>query len=362
MKIPVIKRRHRYSSQEPGIPAPSYPSSGNEHSAFSLPEYETVGGTRKADLYGHILEIQRMSTEDGPGLRTTIFLKGCTLHCPWCHNPESISLQDELEWLAVHCIGCSTCIGVCSRQALEFSPDGELLIKREVCTGCGACAAACPSGAMHMIGYRETVSDMCNELLKDAAYFKHSKGGITISGGEAALQSAFVAKLAESLQSSGVPVALDTCGFCKTGDLLDAAQHVTLVLFDLKIADPKQHKEIVGGDLHVILSHLELLLEQKKRIWLRTPVIPGFTASIKNITALAEIIEGYRRCYGDQAIERWELCAFNNLCADKYMRLGKVWACKDTPLISAETMEELISAACEAGIPREFVRGTGMTR
>ena len=312
---------------------------------------------------GHILEIQRMSTEDGPGLRTTLFLKGCPLHCPWCHNPESISSLKQLQWFSVKCIGCHTCIKSCPDQALSVGAQGEIMIDRGLCTSCGICAESCPTQAMSLIGYYEDSLSITEELLKDRAYFTGAtEGGVTISGGEALLQAPFVAEVFSSLQAQGISTALDTCGVCSSEALKIGIEAADIILFDLKLSDPITHAKLVGGELTVILTRLRQVLERGKRVWIRTPIIPGFTDSDENIRGLALILSDLIGQYGEQAIERWELCAFNDLCADKYKRLGIPWLLAESPLMSEERMEYLVSVATEAGISTHIVSWTGMTK
>ena len=170
--------------------------------------------TTSSSPQGLVLEILRMSTEDGPGLRTTVFLKGCPLNCRWCHNPESLSRHPEIQWIASRCMGCRTCENVCERKALEFASTG-LVIRRERCIGCGTCAKACPTTAMELLGTRWTVQDLVRELVKDRAYYHHSRGGVTLSGGEPTLQASFVEALAREFGREGVVQVHDEA--CLTG-------------------------------------------------------------------------------------------------------------------------------------------------
>ena len=315
-------------------------------------------------MIGRILEIQRMSTEDGPGLRTTLFLKGCSLRCPWCHNPESINKKIHVEWLESFCLHCGACIAVCPAHAL--SPNSEtrhVAIDRSLCTGCGICEEQCPTNAMRTIGYEADTASIAKELLKDAAYLAHSPdGGITISGGEATLQAGFVHELFLMVHAAGLHTALDTCGFCTQEQMQMAAAQADLVLFDLKISEHALHTEIVGGDLHVILQNLELLIRMGKTIWIRTPIIPGYTDNTSNIEGISLIITNLCNIHGDDWLDRWELCAFNNLCTEKYMRLGSPWVLAKTPLVSKKTMESLVSAAILSGFSKEKISWTGMTK
>lgn len=182
-----------------------------------------------------VLDIQRMSTEDGPGLRTTLFVKGCPLSCKWCHNPESISYKMQNEWIKVRCIGCLSCIKVCPNNALTMTPNG-LIIDRQKCTVCKKCIDACPTGALETKGENKIVDGLYKELIKDKAYWGED-GGVTISGGEVLSQSKEAALLLAKLKADGVHTAIDTSGFCSRADIDKVLAYTDLFLYDLKIYD-----------------------------------------------------------------------------------------------------------------------------
>src|SRR6056297_2207847 len=272
---------------------------------------------------GLVLEIQKMSTEDGPGLRTTLFLKGCSLSCTWCHNPESISQKPQLRWIDNRCVGCLECLKSCPEGAL-WAGEAGISIDRSLCTGCGGCAEECPSGALELWGRVMNCSEAFDELMKDRAYFG-DEGGITISGGEAVLQAEFVHCLFSRCRAEGIHTALDTCGVCPTEKLRLAGQEADLFLFDIKEIDPSLHTEYTGGPLERVEENYRLLVElvrnsrlhnqvwsghREKRLWVRTPVIPGMTDRRENIAGIARLILEQ----GEDGVDRWELCAFNNLC------------------------------------------------
>lgn len=309
---------------------------------------------------GLILHLQRLSTEDGPGLRTTVFFKGCPLHCQWCHNPESISPAAEVQWLAVRCIGCKSCIEACVQNALTLTSDG-IVRDRALCTVCGACVEACPSGAMEMLGSTISVEELADELCKDRAYFEKSGGGVTFSGGEPTLQPAFVMELAQQLKASGVPLALDTCALCTRQTLAEMFPLFDTFLVDLKLIDPAEHQKWTGAPLERILDNLKWLAEEirthtpEKLLWIRTPLIPGATATQANLTS----ISAWLAANVGSTAARWELCAFNNLCRDKYTRLDQDWVFGQTELMSQAELDQAGAWARSGGFDpaRIFVTG-----
>jgi len=302
-----------------------------------------------------VLDIQRMSSEDGPGLRVTAFLKGCSLACKWCHNPESISFKGEVQWLSVRCLGCRTCEKNCPTGCLKLI-DGKIEIDRNECSSCFTCVDVCPSGAMELKGYKIDEKKLCRELLKDRAYFDKD-GGITLSGGEPLMQPGAI-ELLKDLKSEGVNTAIDTCGLVPADVLTAALPYTDVVLYDIKIIDSEQHKKWTGRGNEDILKNFEIVsawAQNGGRLWVRTPIIPGATESEENITAIGNFLKGFK------GIERWELCAFNNLCRDKYARLDKAWEFSETKLMTKEKMEKLLSCAKNTNACPD-IRTTGALR
>lgn len=316
-----------------------------------------------SSVTGTVLEIQRMSTEDGPGIRTTVFMKGCPMKCLWCHNPESISPKPQIHWVAVRCIGCHSCQDICPENALMMTDTG-LEIDRGVCTGCGECAEICPTTAIELLGSKWEVTALAKELLKDREYFKQSSGGITISGGEATLQWKFVSALLRVLKDEGVHICIDTCGIVRKVALDAILPYTDIVLYDLKEMDPKRHQVFTHNPIEAVLETLTIITEYVRthsapsEVWIRTPLIPGATARHDNIRAIGAFIA--ENCSG--VVSRWDLLAFNNLCKDKYMRLGLNWVYEDTNLLSRQMLEQLAGTATRSGVDPEIVHWSGSTR
>jgi len=316
-----------------------------------------------SSLRGLVLEIQRMSTEDGPGLRTTVFMKGCPLRCRWCHNPESLKRTPEVQWTGSRCIHCGLCETVCERQAIQRGPV-TLTILRDRCTGCGTCAAACPTTAMEVLGTWWTAKALADEVAKDEAYFRHSGGGVTFSGGEPTLQAPFIEETARELARRGVSAALDTCGLVSFDILERLTRHVSLILYDVKVFDSHRHRALTGADNPRILDNLRKLAylphvqSGTTNLWVRTPIVPSDTDTVDNIRRIAEFL-----CtLPPEAISRWDLCSFNHLCQDKYLRLGQPWPYADTPLKSAQEMNHLRCVAVSCGFPADRVFWSGTVR
>ena len=273
---------------------------------------------------GTILNIQRMSTEDGPGLRTTVFFKGCSLACKWCHNPESISFEKEHEWFGLKCIMCRTCEASCANNAISISEKG-LRIDNTKCKRCMKCTILCPTNALEGKGSEYSVQELLSELIKDRAYFGEH-GGVTLSGGEALAQHEFALHLLSMLNEAGVNAAVDTCGQVKFDFIREAYKYSPLFLYDLKLIKSEEHKKYTGFGNERILQNFTDLADMIRtkggsRLWIRTPLIPEATDSLENIAAIAQFIEDT----ASDVFERWELLEFNNLCASKYRRLNKIW-------------------------------------
>jgi pyruvate formate lyase activating enzyme len=242
--------------------------------------------------------------------------------------------------------------------------EAGLVVDLERCETSGKCVEACPSGAREMLGKTVTVNEVLHELLKDRAYYEKSGGGVTLSGGEPTFQPDFAEALLRALKEEGIPTALDTCGLCTTQTLERLLPYSDLVLFDLKLIDPEAHRFFTGASNKQILENLDMIRkhirvnEQDTKLWIRTPLIPGATATDGNLSAigqhLAEELDG--------TVSRWEICAFNNLCRDQYNRLGMEWAYAKNPLMSRDELSHWEQTAKTSGFNPDLVFATGATR
>ncbi len=312
---------------------------------------------------GTILRIQRMSTEDGPGIRSTVFFKGCPLVCVWCQNPEGISPRLQIYWEKTRCIGCRSCIDACTKGALVARETG-MVIDRLKCDSCGACSRACPSTAMEIYGEACDPDDLVREVLKDEVYFQKSGGGVTLSGGEPTMQHLFAKALLSAFKQEGLHTALDTCGQCSWETLETLLPHTDLVLYDLKEINSDKHKVFTGASNTRILENLILVSRFMKEhrlpgeLWIRTPLIPDCTVMPENLRGIGMFIKEHL----GPSVSRWELCTFNNLCIHKYEGLGIAWDFRKAALLSRDEAERLACLARESGIDPGIVCLSGPMR
>lgn len=296
-------------------------------------------------MENYILDIQRMSTEDGPGIRTTVFFKGCNLKCRWCHNPESLSFKQQKYWIEDNCIGCFSCEKVCPEQAISFTEIG-MKVNASLCTYCLRCADECPTNSIEVKGEKIEVAELYQELLKDISYYENSAGGVTLSGGEAVLHNDYVFELLKKLKLAKIHTAVDTAGHYPFEMLERLIPYTDLILFDLKIFDDETHQKFTGvSNKRIKENAIKLGKITYPKVWIRTPIIPNSTDSIENIEKLGEFIRDNL-----PHIEKWELVSFNNLSKDKYRLLGNVWEYDEEELMTKEEMTEL----CE--VAKKFVK------
>lgn len=305
------------------------------------------------------LDIQRMCGKDGPGLRTTIHFKGCSLACKWCRNPESIQRKRQIVWDSSRCLGCEGCVSICPAGAISASDDG-VHIDRRRCDGCESCVSACPTGAIEGRGIDAEPAELLKELVKDRAFFG-TDGGVTLSGGEALLQEDAV-ELLRLLQEEHIQTAVDTCGMVFPEQLTRALVHTDVLLYDLKLMDDAAHRHFTGQSNAMILRNLGIAAKWAKgtgRLWIRTPIIPGATDTPENIRAIG------CRIAAIGCVERWELCAFDNLCREQYRKLDLLFPYDGVPLMTRARMEALLVVAkatsacpdiCYTGTVREATR------
>ena len=265
---------------------------------------------------GRIFDIQRFSIHDGPGIRTTVFLKGCPLRCLWCSNPESISPEPQLSYVADKCIACGECMKVCKPDAISKDAAGKAVVDRERCTNCGACAPVCDPKALEMVGRDAEVDEVLEVVLRDHDYYTESGGGMTLSGGEPLLQPEFAEDLLHAAKNRGIHCCVETSGYAGWEVLDRLRLAVDLWLFDCKETDPNRHAKFTGRELETITQRLQQLHDVGANILLRCPMIPGHNACKEHLDGIVALS---RRLPNLQGVE---LLAYFDLWRGKLKRFG----------------------------------------
>ena len=238
-------------------------------------------------MKGMVFDIQKFSIHDGPGIRTTVFLKGCPLTCLWCHNPESQQREPEISFIPEKCIGCGWCFENCPSKG-HLMENGRHVLDRSFCIRCGRCAEKCYAGANTLVGREMTVEEVLADVMKDLPFYENSGGGMTLSGGEPMYQMEFTAALLAEAKGKGLHTCLETCGFAQLSQFMRILPDVDLFLYDLKESDPARHQLYTGAPLQLILDNLRALDEAGASMILRCPIIPGMNDRPEHFQAIAE--------------------------------------------------------------------------
>ena len=284
---------------------------------------------------GTIFDIKRFAVHDGPGIRTTVFLKGCPLRCEWCHNPESINRRPELVLFQERCIGCGACLTACPNGAHGTSEGGERTYDRDACELCGACVETCYAEALVMYGRQVTVEDVMVEVRKDTVFYENSGGGLTLSGGEPLFQLEFTTALLRQSKEESFHTALDTCGQVSWSAFEDALPFVDLVLYDLKHLDSEQHRRHTGVTNTRILDNLRRISDQHIPIEIRMPIIPTINDSQPVIQATGDFLASLDSIVGVR------LLPYHRLGIAKYLRLGRENTMPNVEPPDRERMQEI---------------------
>jgi len=283
------------------------------------------------ELTGKVFDIQGFTVNDGPGIRTEIFLKGCPLSCLWCHSPESQAPYSQVAWYEVRCIGvedCGKCLEVCPRKALK---KGEIVysqtqkaeiqiisLAREACDNCGKCAEVCPSGALAMVGTDMTVDELMARIDKDRPFYRRSGGGVTVSGGEPMLQYRFTRALLKECKAKGLNTCLDTSGYAKWEHFKEVLEYVDLVLYDIKHMDTEQSRVLTGVPNELILENARKMAAGGTAMQVRIPIVPGYNDSEENLRATSQFCLEL-----GPAVKLVQILPYHRLGAVKYGRLQR---------------------------------------
>lgn len=294
-------------------------------------------------LTGTVFNIQRASFHDGPGVRTTVFFKGCTLRCPWCHNPESLALGPEVLVQLERCLQCGACAEICQRPGGPL-PGGATLGEAG-CTACRRCVEACPTAARQVVGGLMTVGEVLDEVGRDRLVYEESGGGVTFSGGEPLAQPEFLLACLEACRRAGLHTAVDTCGFASQDTVEEVADSTDLLLWDLKHLDPGRHLALTGVALELILANLAAVAARGTPVWLRIPVVPGFTDDRRSLEEAASLAASL------PAVERVQLLPYHRTGTGKLARLQRADPLPGTAPPAPEHLRGLAAIFAARNIP-----------
>lgn len=290
-------------------------------------------------MLGLVTDIQRFCVHDGPGIRTTVFLKGCNLRCRWCHNPETIEVGPELQVLPEKCIACGQCRLACTQEAC--TPGG---VDRARCTACGQCAEVCFAGARLRVGRSLEAQEVVAEVIEDRAFYENSGGGVTLSGGEPLFQREFALEILDRCQRAGIHTAIESNIAWPWEQVAELIGVTDLLMIDIKSTDEAMHQQWTGGSCRRILENARRLSQQARPLIVRTPVVAGFNDSLEQIGAIADLLAGFPN------LLYYELLAYHPLGSGKYAGLGM-----EAPAIGLQApapaqMRALAEAARQRGI------------
>lgn len=302
--------------------------------------------------FGMIFNIQKFSINDGPGIRTVVFLKGCPLKCEWCSNPESQEPRLQILWDEKKCLHCNTCVMSCPTLAVK-NFDGEIKINHKLCSGAGVCSERgicierCPAHALKAEGEKKSVEEVLKVVLQDLPFYEESGGGVTLSGGEATMQSEFAIELLKALKAEKIHTAIETTGFTSPAIFERVIEYLDLLLFDIKHWDEEKHKEKTGVSNIPILRNMKHAIEIGKEVLPRLPVIPGYNDSIDDA-------KGFVRRLNEVGAKRVQLLPFHNFGENKYHMLGKKYSYADVKALHPEDLEDFRKIFLDAGLDAFF--------
>ena len=292
---------------------------------------------------GVIFDIKKYAIHDGPGIRTTVFFKGCPLACRWCHNPEGITATTERMYRQERCIGCGECIQICPQKVMTQSPQG-VISDLSKCEWCQTCAHNCPSDAVEFVGQKVTVGEVLRQIEKDVAFYDESGGGVTFSGGEPLMQPEFLLELLDACGHLDLHRSVDTTGYADAGLLLAVAEKTDLFLFDLKVMDDARHRQYTGVSNKKILHNLNLLAQKGARVQVRIPIIPGINTDAANINQAGQYVSAL------PGVEDVSILPFHNSARGKYGRLGLECISPDIRLPTDAQLKDIASQLDDFGL------------
>ncbi|SHI28426.1 glycyl-radical enzyme activating protein [Desulfosporosinus lacus] len=281
-----------------------------------------------------IFNIMKYSIHDGPGIRTTIFFKGCPLCCPWCHNPEGQRFDQELMYRQDRCIGCGQCIKVCPSKAI-VSIEGQLVYLREKCLACGECSRICHAGVRELVAKEMSLQEVMAEIEKDLIFYDESGGGVTFSGGEALGQPDFLREILKECRRKEIHTAVETAGFVRLDSLQMISPYVDLFLYDLKLMDSRKHQDVTGVPNELIKANLRWLAENHPKVIVRVAIIPGINDDEDNLRQMGAFVSSLK------CVAEIHCLPYHKAGVDKYLRLGLEYSLSDIQSPVDESMVQI---------------------
>lgn len=299
-----------------------------------------------SDIKGFIFNIERFTLHDGPGIRTTVFLKGCPLQCAWCCNPESQLLLPQLAFFQEKCIGCGDCISLCPRNAIISNGEhNPIRVNYSLCDGCGKCVPVCIPQALIMLGEEISAAEVAAEVIRDKTFYTHSGGGVTLSGGEPFAQPAFSAEILKLCKNADIHTAIQTSGYAEKTDIDQLITWLDLVILDIKILEPVDHLKWTGKTNQRILANLAYLDSLKKEIVLQVPLIPGINDSEEKLTAVLNLAKSFNSVTGISLLN------YHSLGVGKYARIGRSYDLDQLSAVEPQYLLEKMHWAEQFDVP-----------
>lgn len=300
----------------------------------------------------NITNIQKFSIHDGDGIRTTVFFKGCPLKCEWCHNPETQKFEKEMQVDREKCTGCGACAAVCPNGAIHME-EGRPILDAEACVFCGKCTRFCPTGAREVIGQEYTVKELVKELMKDQMFYEESGGGVTLSGGEVmSMDMDYLLAVAKELKRQDVTLTIDTCGFVPYEKFQEILPYVNTFLYDVKVMDPELHKKYMGTDNALILENLVRLAKDGARIYIRIPTVKEVNGNEENMKETIAFLQEH-----DIHPAQINLLPYHDTGSGKYRKLDMEYKGTDLHAPDKEEMEALAALFINAGYKNTKIGG-----